>query len=1040
MTIFPAGFTTTAAVDADDIFLLDGKRKATGAVVKTHAMPVGVVDAADYTAASVSQLVSADATTGFTGSGGHGGATVTLNASIQNEGTGCVGFLMDMDTATPPKFYYTFSSPQAIGTRTLVAFDFRYSKVGPAGFEETQCLEAVVGDSTALGGNTQVLALPSFPQDTWVRLVLPLTGLSAIKSIGIRRSVNTGITNSRSDLFIDNIGFIAETKIDQALGSASSVGVIVGPTYTPDANQLALYLPSGKGLIDPAKGVYSKANNVVQLHDYLAHTTGGETGATDVAATFSRVINAAQPGQTVVGAPGAYYRFDHDVILDGLVGVTIDLTGTTCFLTYQSNTPFMTLDNCQDVTILKPTLLGYKTTTHTGSNMDNVAGTPTISGTTKLLDAQNEEVQLLDDSNWNLPYHWGRVLPHQVGVADDGLGPRNYFVLNMSDSAQVANDWLFTLYDGDTSTVLASSTFTATGSTAAYPLSYFPTDLGKRLRATVKKLTATANTGTVTSITSFGRINYDATYDVASAIILTNSERIKIIEPWSEGFGGDAIQVSDGAVRDVLIVDPTSRACRRQGYSFNRGQDITIVRPIARECGRSGIDIEPFASTWASKRIKIYDAQFYNITNYAYAMSNFARNIDCVLDGADVYEARLGVISGGTRGGVIRNLRNWTVITNPGSADFELKCTNVAISGLVSQDRISCSTNTNTYNDGSGDVTYTPEGNTLSDIHLKNNLGGVKLKLAAGYDIIGPVHDESLTRSDFGATTNAFGPFDTAGRSFANFHFGEYYRQFPNTFKAPFGQSHLFVPGGVDVLNESVSQVRSLSGGSTKGNNLRGINVAVTETLSTLAVTFPTATVGTLSQAILAAGTASSGTLSAATTYYYRLAPRSRLRGPATYLSQISRTTGGAETAILVEVEGWMDSTNDLIVEGFTLLRGVTNGGPYTTRYDFVPNEQLHGPQPNGTFFYDQGSNLVMRDFSNTDAQYGYPQTTAAATGSWDASVNETGYEPDATYGVIVTPNWLTTVQVTSKTVSGFTINFGTPAPANAKVDWFLVR
>lgn len=43
--------------------------------------------------------------------------------------------------------------------------------------------------------------------------------------------------------------------------------------------------------------------------------------------------------------------------------------------------------------------------------------------------------------------------------------------------------------------------------------------------------------------------------------------------------------------------------------------------------------------------------------------------------------------------------------------------------------------------------------------------------------------------------------------------------------------------------------------------------------------------------------------------------------------------------------------------------------------------------------------------------------------------------EQDANYGVSVTPSWLTTVRVHSKTTTGYTIEFGTGAPASATVD-----
>jgi len=44
--------------------------------------------------------------------------------------------------------------------------------------------------------------------------------------------------------------------------------------------------------------------------------------------------------------------------------------------------------------------------------------------------------------------------------------------------------------------------------------------------------------------------------------------------------------------------------------------------------------------------------------------------------------------------------------------------------------------------------------------------------------------------------------------------------------------------------------------------------------------------------------------------------------------------------------------------------------------------------------------------------------------------------QPDAVY---VTPQWNTTVWITGKTTTGFTINFGTAAPTGGSyVDWVI--
>jgi len=48
--------------------------------------------------------------------------------------------------------------------------------------------------------------------------------------------------------------------------------------------------------------------------------------------------------------------------------------------------------------------------------------------------------------------------------------------------------------------------------------------------------------------------------------------------------------------------------------------------------------------------------------------------------------------------------------------------------------------------------------------------------------------------------------------------------------------------------------------------------------------------------------------------------------------------------------------------------------------------------------------------------------------------------ESDTNYGVLVVPQWNTTVWITNKTTTGFTINFGTAPSSNSALDWFVFR
>ncbi len=64
----------------------------------------------------------------------------------------------------------------------------------------------------------------------------------------------------------------------------------------------------------------------------------------------------------------------------------------------------------------------------------------------------------------------------------------------------------------------------------------------------------------------------------------------------------------------------------------------------------------------------------------------------------------------------------------------------------------------------------------------------------------------------------------------------------------------------------------------------------------------------------------------------------------------------------------------------------------------------------------------------------------AVSNGATSVAVTFPRAEPDTAYGVNATPNWGTTVWVSSKTKTGCTINFGTAAGASATVDISIFR
>jgi hypothetical protein len=74
--------------------------------------------------------------------------------------------------------------------------------------------------------------------------------------------------------------------------------------------------------------------------------------------------------------------------------------------------------------------------------------------------------------------------------------------------------------------------------------------------------------------------------------------------------------------------------------------------------------------------------------------------------------------------------------------------------------------------------------------------------------------------------------------------------------------------------------------------------------------------------------------------------------------------------------------------------------------------------------------------FSNNIRGYNVGVTASATS----QTVSFNTAHPDANYAVFCTPDWNTSCYVTNKTTNGFTLNYGTAAPAAQQVDWFVAR
>ncbi|USN95564.1 MAG: hypothetical protein H6793_00120 [Candidatus Nomurabacteria bacterium] len=135
-------------------------------------------------------------------------------------------------------------------------------------------------------------------------------------------------------------------------------------------------------------------------------------------------------------------------------------------------------------------------------------------------------------------------------------------------------------------------------------------------------------------------------------------------------------------------------------------------------------------------------------------------------------------------------------------------------------------------------------------------------------------------------------------------------------------------------------------------------------------------------------------------------------------------------------------------IERLRLVHGGVSGGALQVRGVSGQTANLQEwMSSSGTVLakIDASGNLTVKNatvegayitFSNNIRGYNVPITASTTS----QSVTFSTPHSDTNYAVFCTPDWDTTCYVNNKTVNGFTLNFGTAAPASQKMDWFVAR
>lgn len=544
----------------------------------------------------------------------------------------------------------------ARGQATRLVVPVRWSPINgfaPLTPDATYVLK--VGSAVNLGGTVAAVPFPAYTSDQFLDLVVDVSALTAVRSIGIG-VLSTAATPVPGSGVVFNVGAVRYanlTPLDQALDSADTVAAVISPTYTTG-------VPHDHRPPDPRRPVVDlrpDATHITRLGGvrHLREWGVTEDGYTDVAAQLGRSIGDLDDGDTLVFPAGRHFRADRPIVINDKRDITVDLNGSTIYTTIwrggnnnvQDN--ILRLIGCRDVTVRDGRLLGYRERFTNGADLTASGATFTPTGTPFFARAAYQQLPAAT-----------RAL---VDVCDPRFKFGNVHVARLSDTAHTAGDCVFELVtvDDPAGVVVASRSLTLTGTPTDYVITYDPVDLRVRYKPQVRKATSAANTITVTSTTDYGYVTYSASHDSASAVTAGAGCRRLLFEGLHvEGAATDGFDFSHGDTAEVTIRGCVSRGSSRQGMSFNYGTGYLVEGFDIGESGRSGIDIEPYADEWFVRSIRIRGGLIANSTNYAFAVANWARVFDLHISDVDVVGARVGLIIGGGHNSTISHVRSDT--------------------------------------------------------------------------------------------------------------------------------------------------------------------------------------------------------------------------------------------------------------------------------------------------------------------------------------------------------------------------------------------
>lgn len=680
--------------------------------------------------------------------------------------------------------------------------------------------------------------------------------------------------------------------------------------------------------------------------------------------------------------------------------------------------------------------------------------TNTVVTTTKVLASCGDGLKLKGSGTAGRQQFWAR--------RPDGT---NLWGFTIAGSAAQTAGALVRIIDLRTGVQVHAAYLDVPATATLVTLEYTPDDIEAPVEVQILNAsTATPIMVTVSSSYEWGRVDYSDAGDNMSAFSIRGSASdITIENPHAEGVFGDAFDVTGEFVSGVKVTGLLSRCNHRQGFSVNRGYNIDVDDFRIIGTGRSAIDIEPFGSDWSVRKLSISHGRAAYCVNSMIAANNWALIYDLTITDYLGVDCGGGLITGGATGASFKNVRHISTALSGTSIEASILGKNMTGELRTGRAFEIGSTTGSTVADANGVFTtvypdsnpeLTVVGGPLGPpyygwVKANTDNNGIPQPLRGG------ILDDGTDPTMATGTSTAYSGIiraDDPTTPFIGFDPGPAKRWWPSTFKGLINRNvHHF--RGLDLKSEAVISARGMSATATRANNLRGIGAAVTQTATTLAVSFPGLAVTpamAFDTPTAAVGTSETppnnqaGTL-AAGTYYYKVAEILEPgRGPGPASSALSVVVGGANNVVEIQVKGLVrpvyNGGNGYLPYGFTVYRG-TSATVFTTQYDILPAVDFPSVNNAGQYVIDYGAVArIIQAGAAADRWWGWPSGDITGVAHSGNTVDQSGWEPDTSYNIQVTPSWSTTCWVTAKARGGFTINFGTAAPASATVDWFLVR